>query len=146
MSENAPFSLEDIVWACTNLCDLLEFENEALARHDSQTVREVAENKNALARIYESAIAPLADEPELADGLEPEQKEELTALGLRLKTLVEENSRRLRAEIEATQMLMDAMVSAVKANATNGVSYGPAGQFGGHSTGEQNSLAFNQTL
>ena len=146
MTESTPLNIDDIVWACTNLCELLEFENEALTRHDSRTVRELAENKTALARIYESAIAPLANDPHLAETLEPEQKEELTALGIRLKALVEENARRLKAEIEATQMLMDAMVSAVKANATSSVSYGPAGQYGAAATGEQNSLAFNQTL
>lgn len=139
-------NIDDIVWACTNLCELLEFENEALVRHDSRTVRELTDNKTALARIYENAIAPLADDPHLAETLEPEQKEELTALGLRLKALVEENALRLRAEIDATQMLMDAMVSAVKANTTSSVHYGPAGQYGNQATGEQNSLAFNQTL
>lgn len=139
-------NIDDIVWACTNLCELLEFENEALVRHDSRTVRELTDNKTALARIYENAIAPLADDPHLAETLEPEQKEELTALGLRLKALVEENALRLRAEIDATQMLMDAMVNAVKANTTSSVHYGPAGQYGTQATGEQNSLAFNQTL
>ena len=146
MSETVSLSIEDIVWACTNLCELLDYENEALAMHDSRSVRELADNKAALARIYENAIAPLADQPELAEALEPEQKEELTALGLRLKGLVEENARRLKAEIAATEMLMDAMVAAVKAHSTSSVSYGPAGQYGGHATGEQNSLAFNQTL
>lgn len=146
MTETTPLNIDDIVWACTNLCELLEFENEALKQHDSRTVRELAENKAALARIYENAIAPLAADPHLADSLEPEQKEELTALGVRLKDLVEENARRLRAEIEATQALMDAMVSAVKSNATNTVSYGPAGQYGAAPSGEQNSLAYNQTL
>lgn len=51
-------NIDDIVWACTNLCELLEFENEALMRHDSRTVRELTDNKTALARIYENAIAP----------------------------------------------------------------------------------------
>lgn len=146
MTETATLNIDDIVWACTNLCELLEFENDALKQHDSRTVRELAENKAALARIYESAIIPLAENPSLADALEPEQKEELTALGHRLKGLVEENARRLKAEIDATQMLMDAMVAAVKSNATNTVTYGPAGQFGASATGENNSLAFNQTL
>jgi hypothetical protein len=139
-------SYDDIVWASTNLCELLEFENEALSRHDARTVREIAENKAAVARIYENSIAPLADEPELAEGLEPEQKEELLELGKRLKVLVEENARRLRAEIEATQMLMDAMVSAVKANASNTVSYGRAGAYDSAPNGEQNSIAYNHTL
>lgn len=142
----AAIPYDDIVWACTHLCDLLEYENEALARHDSLTVRELSENKAALARIYEQAVAPMAETPELADALEPEQREELTGLGHRLKDLVEENARRIKAEMEAYQMLMDAVVSAVKANTVATVTYGRAGAFEGQTSGEKNSLAFNKTL
>lgn len=142
----APLPYDDIVWACTHLCDLLEYENEALARHDALTVRELAENKAALARIYEQAVAPMAETPELADALEPEQRDELTGLGHRLKELVEENALRIKAEMEAYQMLMDAVVSAVKNNTVTAVTYGRAGAFEGHATGEKNSLTLNQTL
>lgn len=137
---------DDIVWVCSNLCELLEFENEALIRHDSRTVAELAENKAALARIYEQAVAPMAEEPELAESLEPEQKEELLALGSRLKDLVEENARRLKAEMEATRMFMDSLVAAVRANASNTTHYGPLGAFEGTPVGESNSVSFNQTL
>lgn len=137
---------DDIVWACTNLCELIEYENEALARHDALTVREMAENKAALARIYEQAVAPMADEPALAEALEPEQKEELLTLGNRLKQLVEENARRLKAELESTQMLMNAVVTAVKTTSTRTTHYGRAGAFEGAATGEGNSVSFNRTL
>lgn len=137
---------DDIVWACTHLCELLEYENEALAAHDAATVRELTENKAALARVYEQAVAPMADEPHLVDTLAPEQKEELLALGNRLKGLVEENARRIKAEMEAYQMLMDAVVSAVKTSKTNSVTYGRAGEVEDHTPGDTNSLSFNQTL
>ncbi|MCR6631159.1 MAG: flagellar protein FlgN [Magnetospirillum sp.] len=142
----ATLPYDDIVWACTHLCDLLEYENDALARHDAATVRELSENKSALARIYEQAVAPMADEPHLLDALEHEQKEELLSLGNRLKDLVEENARRIKAEMEAYQMLMDAVVHAVKTTKTNTVTYGPAGHVEGHAIGDANSLSFNQTL
>jgi hypothetical protein len=146
MSSATILPYDDIVWACTHLCDLLEYENEALAAHDAATVRELAENKSALARIYEQAVAPMADEPHLVETLEPEQKEELLGLGNRLKDLVEENARRIKAEMEAYQMLMDAVVNAVKTTKVNNVTYGRAGSFEGHNTGEANSLSFNRTL
>ncbi len=137
---------DDIVWACTHLCDLLEYENEALAAHDTETVRELTENKAALARIYEQAVAPMADEPHLVDTLEPEQKEELMALGSRLKDLVEENARRIKAEMEAYEMLMDAVVNAVKSSKTPTTTYGRAGSIQNHSSSDAASLSFNQTL
>jgi hypothetical protein len=139
-------SYDDIVWACTNLCDLIEFENEALSRHDAITVREIGANKMALTRLYEQSIAPMSDDPALAESFEPEQREELMGLGRRLQSLVEENAMRLKAEMEATQSLMDAMVSAIKTQASNTTHYSRTGAFGGTSTGEPNSLAFNKTL
>lgn len=137
---------EDLVWCCTNLCDLLEVENQALVAHDTETVRALAENKLALARIYEQAVLPMAEDPSLVDTLEPEQREELAALGGRLKDLIEENARRLKAEMEACQRLMDSVVSAVKHNANSTVTYGHAGAFDTHLGPEANSVSFNQTL
>lgn len=137
---------DDLVWACTNLCELLEVENEALTQHDIQTVRDLSDNKAALARIYEQALLPMSEDPSLVDGLEPEQREELTALGRRLQELVEVNARILKAEMEATNRLMDAVVSAVKTNAPNTVTYGKGGAFDGHKGPEHNSVALNETL
>jgi len=137
---------DDLVWACTNLCDLLEYENEALRNHDVDAIRGLAHNKNALARIYTQSVAPMADEPALAEELEQDQKDELMGLGLRLKTLVEENAMRLRAEMEATQRFMDAVVSAVKSNAINSVNYDRIGGYEVQANGEKNSIAFNRTL
>lgn len=146
MSEAPLIPYDDIVWVCTHLCDLLEYENEALADHDDSAVRELAENKSALAHIYEQSVAPMADDPELVESLTPEQKEELTALGHRLKALVEENARLLTAEMEAYDMLMEAMVQAVKTSQNAPVTYSRAGAMDGHSPADVNSLGFNQTF
>lgn len=139
--------VEDIVFACENLCELLEIENEALANHDQETIRALAENKAALARLYEQVVLPMAENPSLVDGLDPDDKDMLMALGLRLKELVEINARRLKAEMESCQRLMDAMVNAVKTTQGNTVTYGRKGAFGTGAAGpEANSLAFNKTL
>lgn len=145
MSE-ATVPYEDIVWVCNNLCDLLEYENEVLAQHDRNSVRELSENKAALARLYEQLVAPMADEPTLVNTLEPEQKEELMVLGSRLRDLVEENAMRLKAEMEACQMLMEAVVSAVKSSAANTVTYNQAGTFGAQPGSDHQSLSINRTF
>lgn len=137
---------DDIVWACTNLCELLEVENEALARHDRQTVRDLADNKTALAKIYEQSVLPMAEDPSLVDTLEPEQREELADLGRRLQGLVEENARRLKAEMEATARLMDAVASAVKTSKTSTVKYGKDGIFDDNAGTARTSVSFNETL
>ncbi len=136
---------DDIVWACTNLCDLLEYENDALLNHDAEAIRDVAENKAILAELYERSVAPMADDPGLADQLEPEQKEELTMLGSRLMALVEENVTRLHAEMDACHLLMEAVVSAVRTHNVAST-YGPDGTFENQPGGDGASLTLDHTL
>ena len=137
---------DDIVWACTNLCDLIEYENEVLARFDTEAVKEVSENKAALARIYEQAVLPMAEDPSLAEALEPEQKEELTALAHRLKELVEENARRLTAVIGATNMVLDSVVQAAKEQAADSPAYSKSGTMMTRRSSDATSLAYNDKL
>lgn len=127
-SKDKNFSFDDVFWATSNLCELLSYENEMLAQHNGNAISDVAETKAALARMYESAISPLAADPSLTNALAEEQRAELTALALRLKELVEENDRRLRAELETTQALMEAVTAAAKAAAAQCSTYGPDGE------------------
>lgn len=140
--------LEDILFATENLCELLEIENDALLRHDADTVRELSANKSALARLYEQSVLPMADDPSLVDALEPDEREILIEMGTRLKGLVEENALLLKAEMEARQKVMDAMVNAVRVISANTVTYGATGSFEGTAGKgpEVNSLSFNETL
>ena len=135
----------DLLFACTNLCDLLDVENEALLSHDPETVRLLADNKQALARLYEQSVQPLVEEPDLAQALDEDQRDELIAVGTRLNELVETNARRLRAEIEAYQRVMDIMVGAAKKNVTSTTAYGRAGTFD-PTAGLGGSLSFNKAL
>ncbi|CAA7623186.1 flagellar protein FlgN [Magnetospirillum sp. SS-4] len=136
---------DDLIFACTNLCELLEIENEALASHDPETVKAVLENKSALARLYEQSMQPMITSPELAETLEPEQREELLAVGLRLKEQVEINAMRLMAEIESYQRVMDILATTSKAQSTTTSTYGRAGTFDSPpATGS--SISFNKSL
>lgn len=137
---------EDLLFACTHLCDLLEIENEALAGHDSETVRVLIDNKTGLARLYEQAVKPLVATPELAETLEPEEREALFAVGSRLNQLMTVNARYLKAEIEAYQRLMDIVVDAARKAKTDGSAiYGRGGSF--DTTGPAGtSISFNKAL
>jgi hypothetical protein len=138
---------DDLMWCCTNLCELLQVENDAIANHDAETVRELAENKAALARLYEQSVRPMADDPALVETLTPEQKEELKTLGTQLAHLVKDNVRLLRAEMECCDRLMEALVGAVKAQATSTVAYGRAGSFEiPHRPAERPTLTLDKTF
>lgn len=145
--EPAILAFDDLIWVCTNLCELLEVENDALTRHDAQTVRDLAANKAALSNLYERSMLPLVDDPDVVETLEPEQKEELKALGARLAQLIAANAMMLRAEMEACRRVLDAMVSAAKELATNTVAYGARGRFEtAYGAAERNALALNRML
>ncbi|MBI5162910.1 MAG: flagellar protein FlgN [Magnetospirillum sp.] len=137
---------DDLVWVCTTLCELLQVENDALARHDPVTVAELAENKAALARLYEQAVEPMAVQPELVDTLSDEQKEELKALGAQLQQMIEANAAMLMAEQTAAQMMLDAMVNAAKKEATSSVVYNKKGTLDPSIRPEGKVLAVNRTL
>ncbi len=143
--EIIPF--DDLVWVCTNLCQLLEVENDALARHDAGTVQELGESKLALTRIYENTMLPVAENPALVEQLSDEQREELQVLGNQLANLVLANVTMLKAEIECRERVMDVYVAASKAQTTSTVNYGRGGKFDQtRSAGAQASVAYNKTL
>ncbi len=140
-------SYDDLVWCCTNLCELLEVENDAIAHHDAATVRELAENKAALSRLYEQSVQPMADNPALVETLSDEQKDELKGLGTQLAHLVSDNVRLLRAELECCDRLMEALAGAAKAHATSTVAYSRGGAFEiPHRPAERPTLAIDKTF
>ncbi|OAN46639.1 hypothetical protein A6A04_05875 [Paramagnetospirillum marisnigri] len=138
-------AFDDLMFACTNLCELLEIENDALVSHDAETVKILTENKVALARLYEQAMEPLVKSPELAETLEPEQREQLMEIGLKLKELTRINALRLEAEMESYQRVMDILADRAKQRTVSATTYGRAGTFddGGATSA---SLAFNKSL
>ncbi len=136
---------DDLLFACSHLCDLLEIENDALDSHDAETVRVLAENKVALTNLYEQSVQRLVDEPALVETLEPEQQEALLAVGTRLRDLITINERRLRAEIEAHRRVMDIIVGAAKRQATNTTTYGRAGTFDATAPAA-GSISYNKSL
>jgi hypothetical protein len=147
MTTESYLPFDDLVWACTNLCELLEVENEALSRHDATTVRDLAENKAALARVYEQSVEPMNDDPELVDALDEDQRDELKALGGRLAQLVTDNVRMLRAEMECRERLIEAIANAAKNRATNSVAYSRAGAFEiPTKSSDRPSVALNKTF
>lgn len=140
-----PLAYDDIVWACTNLCDLLAYENEALANRDMETIQQLADNKTALVRIYEEAVLPLSENPQLVETLDEEQRAELKALGLRLHDLVIENANRLNAAMDATRMVIETIAAAARTQAPPAVSYNRNGTFG-EAGGDHPSLSVDKTF
>ena len=141
-----PSFYDDLVWACSNLCELLEYENESLRQHDIMAVREMSDNKVSLAKYYEQAMTALNADPDLAQSLTAEQNQDLVVWGEALKELVETNMMLLKVEIEAGRYLMDAVVETARNQAPPAVHYSPDGQLDQQSTGEPSAMTFNKVL
>jgi hypothetical protein len=145
--KEAPKNFEELKWVCSTLCELLEVENNALARHDAKTVRELTENKFALAKIYAQNMLSLGSDSEIKARITQDDLAELYALGARMNGLMERNALMLKAEIEARHRLMEIFVNAAKEQNKNTITYGRQGNVTDIPlTREHAALAYNNTL
>ena len=140
-------SVQDLIWVCTTLCELLEIENFALTKHDTATVRELADNKAALTKLYEHTYHSLGSDREIKDKITAEETAHLQELGRRMNKLMTPNALMLKAEIEARKRVMDVYVNAAKKHNENTLNYSRKGNFNPLPvTREHAALAYNNTL
>jgi len=125
-------AFDDLMFACTNLCELLEVENDALLNHDAETVAALGDRKIALTRLYASYTRGLADLPDSERNFDPEQREELLTVGRQLEELVERNAMLLRAAIDATKTVVDIIAQSVRSSQDPGIVYNRSGTMRGN--------------
>lgn len=125
-------AFDDLMFACTNLCELLEVENDALINHDAETIAALNDRKIALTRLYASYTRGLADLPDSGRTFDPEQRDELLAVGRQLEELVERNAMLLRAAIDATRTVVDIIAQSVRSSQDPGIVYGRTGTMRGN--------------
>ena len=146
-SANKAPTIQDLIWVCTTLCELLEIENQALVKHDTATVRELAENKMALTRLYEQTYHSMGPDKEIKEKITPEELATLQELGQRLNKLMTPNALMLKAEIEARKKVMEIFVNAAKKQNENTLNYSKKGHFNALPMArERAALAYNHTL
>lgn len=145
IEDSAIPAFDDLMFACTNLCELLEVENDALANHDAETIAALGDRKIALTRLYASYTRGLADLPESGRGFNPEQRDELLAVGRQLEELVERNAMLLRAAIDATKTVVDIIAQSVRSSQDPGIVYNRSGAMRG-SDDKATSYSLNNLL
>jgi flagellar biosynthesis/type III secretory pathway chaperone len=130
------------------LCAVLAKENEALAARRAKEVEALIEEKTTLTRVYEQNMQALAQAPDLVARAEPEVREELKGIALRLDELVKVNGRVLKASLEANQRVLKAVIEAAKRRETKNAIYDKAGSVSvGRRKGLQTvSVSVNRTL
>ena len=140
-------SIQDLIWVCTTLCELLEIENTALSKHDTATVRQLTENKASLTKLYEKTYMSLGNDKDIKAVITADEMRELQVLGLKLNGLMTANALMLRAGIDARKKVMDIYVNAARKSTENNLNYSKNARFNPYNRGrDRAALAYNKTL
>ncbi|MCF8481843.1 MAG: flagellar protein FlgN [Rhodospirillum sp.] len=140
--------ITSLLFAMTELVLVLVEENDALDRHDTPHVRALMESKLLRTRYYQEQMLAVHANPRLLLDLDEEQREVMRAAAKILDTLARENGRKLKANIEATNRLMKAVVNAVRERELGrATTYSKGGAVEGDPTqAHRKAVTFNETL
>ena len=116
--------LEALMAAIAALSTLLEQENAALARSDSDALRRLAEDKPRACRAYEEAAAALSASAVLR---EPALRRQIRRALARLAEASAVNRRRLAAALAAHHRLMELVAEALRAREPGTGAYAAGG-------------------
>lgn len=125
MTPPVPVSaVEALMAAITALATLLEQENAALARSDSDALRRLAEDKPRACRAYEEAATALSASAAL---LGPARRAEVRRALTGLAGIAAVNRRRLAAALAAHHRLMELVAEALRAREPGTGAYAAGG-------------------
>lgn len=137
----------NILFVTHELSALLRRENKALAEHSFSPVKEGLERKQALARAYMEQIVAITRNPALVQDLPEEDRQALRKAGSELDELMQENARRLKANIEASERLLASVVNAAREkDETTAPCYRDSARKEGLRGGRRRALALNEEL
>lgn len=97
----------------SRLNDLLERENASLKSMQVGAIKDLNDEKQRLARLYEQLGADLAEAREEIQAMPDALTAPLREAGIRLETLTRENAIRLKAAMTANQKLFDIVRTAI---------------------------------
>lgn len=139
--------VDDLIMITGRLADLLEKENALLREKRHSELGVILDEKETLARVYESRIMGLAENEVALDDVDEALRTQLGDLGMRVDGLMVENTRLLQGAILASQRVMELVQEAVQELRPDQVSYranGVRGQQAGKARGV--ALSVDQTL
>lgn len=139
--------VDDLIMITGRLADLLEKENALLREKRHSELGVILDEKETLARVYESRIMGLTENEIALDDVEEELRTQLGDLGMRVDGLMVENTRLLQGAILASRRVMELVQEAVQELQPDQVSYranGIRGQQANKARGV--ALSVDQTL
>ncbi|MQX35000.1 hypothetical protein [Roseospira navarrensis] len=138
----------DVMRASVALVDLLEEENEALRRHDLDTVKALADRKQKATRYYRERMLKIQKDPGEVTGLPEDEREVVRAMAQYLDAHLAENGRLLKSAKAAGERVMGLFVDAMKrVNAERAAGYAADGRISDSAHNPAGmSLSYNKNL
>lgn len=124
---NPTKSVDDLIHVTDQLSDLLERENAALVDRRFDELRSMIEDKAALSRLYESRLLGLHENSQILEKVDVDRKGQLKDSSERVKGLMEDNERLLKANLTAQQKMIGVIQDAVRSSAPGAGTYSAAG-------------------
>ena len=143
-----PSVARDLTEVVIRLSEVLARENEALSNHRIEILKELQDDKIALARLYEQHMQAIAKNPMILDECDQAEVAHLKEEARKMEANLETNGIRLKASWEANQRLVKAIVDAMREKAAETSVYSRAGQVitGGKKGNQIVPLSYNKTL
>jgi hypothetical protein len=137
-----------LLFAMSQLVTVLSEENDALDQHDTDHVRTLMETKLLKTRYYQEQMLVVHGNPRLLLDLNEEQREVMRGAAKTLDTIAQENGRKLKANIEASNRLMKCVMNAVNEQAREkATTYSKDGEVEADpSQAYRKAVTFNETL
>lgn len=126
-AQPSPAKLDQVREVVTLLNDVVKAENAALKGNDIDAVRDLAERKERLARLYNDHVQAIAAAPRIVADMDADARAGLKALAEDLEKNMGTNARLLKANLDAANRLMKIVVEAVKEHRANIAGYSAGG-------------------
>ncbi len=138
--------VHDFIDIVARFSEVLDAENAALRKLDTDMVEKLYENKIKLVSSYRNLTAYLIKNRDSLKELPEETRNNLKDLSLALEEKLKENDILLKTRMETSQNVLDTIIRIAKAtNNSRSTSYGASGAYSPLDN-NHNALAINRTL
>lgn len=136
----------DLLDVIDGFAEILELENEALEKYNTESVGKLYEQKIKAVSAYRSLSAFFIKNQEYLQVADVELKNELKEASSDLDELLKENELLLKTRMETSKNVMNTIINIAKVtNKSNATSYGAHGNYSPLDN-NKNALAINRTL
>lgn len=137
--------VNDLIFICERMIEILSLENEALRNNESSKIKERIDEKTQLSLFYERHMKSIQRNPNAMADIDEDTIKNLRELGEEMNLLLDENGRLLKIAMDTNRRFMKRVADAARAQTPHSGTYAQNGQTG-PSQSQTASVSFNQEL